>query len=295
MGTRFEFVAVHAQLQQAEESIDAAITEVERLERMISSWDTHSYTSMINANAGRKAIEVPEEMYRLIERSIKVSELTEGAFDISVGPLLDIYTFNGGSSFPPPELIRARKEVVNYNWIKLGEEEDKFYVLLEKPGMRIGFGAIGKGWAANKAKAVMESFGLSGGMVSASGDLICWGNPEESEKWSVAIADPQMKTEAIKWLEVGEASVVTSGDYEKFLMKDGKRYAHIIDPRTGFPVTGVRSVTIVSPDPEIGDALATAIFVMGLEKGLALVESLRGVEMIAYDADGKEWSSGWKE
>jgi len=294
MGSRFEFVAVHDELQQAERSIDAAIEEVQRLERMISSWDPNSFTARVNAMAGKKRVGIPEEMYRLIERSIKVSDLTEGAFDITIGPLLEIYTFNGGSGFPPEKLIDMRKGLVDYRKIELREEDGHFFVLLKEPGMRIGFGAIGKGWAADRAKKLMEGFGLRGGMVSASGDLICWGSPEDGEKWRVGIADPENKERVIKWLELSNAAVVTSGDYEKYLMHANKRFSHIIDPRSGYPTSGIRSVTIITIDAEIGDALATSVFVLGLEEGLRIVEEIDALEMIAYDEDLKEWSTSMK-
>jgi len=153
--------------------------------------------------------------------------------------------------------------------------------------MKIGFGAMGKGYAADKAKAIMQAMeGIEGGLVNAGGDLIAWGNSGPTKSWNIKIADPKDKQKMLAYIKLQNQAVVTSGDYEKFVQFDGIRYAHIIDPRTGYPTTGIKSVTVISRDAEVSDALATAVFVMGKETGLSLMNDIKGVEgLIVTDED----------
>jgi thiamine biosynthesis lipoprotein len=144
--------------------------------------------------------------------------------------------------------------------------------------MKIGFGAIGKGYAANRAKKLMQSMGIENGVVNASGDLISWGNQADGREWSIAISDPKDKHKTIGWLNVSNQAVVTSGNYEKFVEFDCVRYSHIINPRTGMPATGTKSVTIICPDAEIADALATSVFILGENDGIELINKLNGIE-----------------
>ncbi|MCB0579955.1 MAG: FAD:protein FMN transferase [Phaeodactylibacter sp.] len=279
MGSGFELTAIHEDEGVANAAIDAGIAEIRRIERLISSWDENSQTSAINRNAGIQPVAVDEELFQLIQRSLKVSGITDGAFDISFAAIEKLYLFNGSeTTLPPPEEVARSVAKINYRNIIL--DPKKHTVFLREEGMRIGFGAIGKGYAANRAKAVMQAMGIANGLVNASGDLTCWGKQEDGREWGIAIADPDDKMKAIAWLPVGEGAVVTSGDYEKYLMVDGRRYAHIIDPRTGYPTTGIKSVTIVCPDAELADALATSVFVLGKDNGLALINQLRGIECL---------------
>ena len=153
--------------------------------------------------------------------------------------------------------------------------------------MKIGFGAIGKGYAAQKAKEKMFALGIKSGVVNAAGDLIAWGVDIDGKTFRVGIADPKEKGKVLLRLNVKNTSVVTSGDYERFVMFDGVRYAHIIDPRTGYPTTGIKSVTIVSNNPELADALSTSVFVLGVEKGIYLINQLDGVECLIVTDDDK--------
>jgi thiamine biosynthesis lipoprotein len=157
--------------------------------------------------------------------------------------------------------------------------------------MKIGFGAIGKGYAANKALEVMSKMGLTGALVNASGDLITWGKDEDGKDWKIGISNPKEKDKIFSWLSIGETAVVTSGNYEKFVTFNGKRYSHIIDPRTGYPVSGLSSVTIICPNAELADALATSVFVLGKEKGLELINKLNGIECILVTDDQKMLTS----
>ena len=290
MGSRFELVAVHENKEIRENAIRLALAEIKRIESLISSWDPKSETSMVNANAGISATKISEELSDLLGRSIKVSELTNGAFDISFSSLDPIWIFDGRTmSAPDSAQIAETVQHINYKNIILDWNERTIF--LKQKGMKIGFGAIGKGYAANRAKKVMLDHGIKHGLVNAGGDLIAWGRQENGKPWNIGIADPEKENEYIAWLNIEDMSVVTSGNYEKFVIIDGKKYGHIIDPKTGWPVKGILSVTLVSPDAELSDALATSVFVLGIEQGLILVNQLKNVECLIIDDGNKLWTS----
>lgn len=279
MGTRFELVAVSEDKQQANEAIEAGITEIKRIEALISEWQPTSQTSAINRSAGGMPVSVDEELYELIRRSLRISELTGGAFDISWAAADKVWKFDGSmKEMPSPEAVENSIRHIGYQKIQLIPETHS--VFLREQGMKIGFGAIGKGYAANRARDLMRRMGIQSGVVNAAGDLITWGKQADGQPWYIGIADPDDKEKVFSWLTADHTAVVTSGSYEKYAEINGKRYGHIIDPRTGYPVSGLKSVTIICPDAELADALATAVFVLGKEEGLYLVNQLKGVECL---------------
>ena len=282
MGSRFEITVIEEDETVAWNAINAAIEEIERIEALISSWDPNSQTSALNQNAGLKPLKVDSELYQLVSRAKKISILTNGAFDISYASMDKIWKFDGTMNQVPDKIEVAQSvEKIDFNRISLNKELGTVY--LEDAGMKIGFGAIGKGYAANRGRLVMQDLGIKNGIVNAGGDLMAWGTDEYEKPWRVAIADPKDKGQAIGWLNIQNMSVVTSGNYEKFVVIDNEKYSHIIDPRTGYPVKGLKSVTIVCPDAELADALATSVFVMGKTNGLELVNTLADVECIIVD------------
>jgi thiamine biosynthesis lipoprotein len=290
MGSRFEITAVKKDSQIREDAIESAVEEIKRIENLISSWKPTSETSLINTNAGIRPMKISVELFNLIERSIKVSKLTKGAFDISFASINHIWTFDGREmKMPDSAFVRESIKTIDFNKIILNRE--KRTVLLKEEGMKIGFGALGKGYAANRAKLIMQEYDIENGLINAGGDLIAWGNQDNGDPWTIGIADPTKENEFIAWLNVSNMSVVTSGNYEKFVIIDGKRYGHIINPKTGYPVEGIKSVTLLFPDAELSDALATSVFVMGVEGGLQLVNTLKNVECIIVDAKNKLWKS----
>ncbi len=290
MGSRFELVAIADVKSNRNKAIEAAIVEIERIENLISSWKPDSETSQINAQAGIEPVRISIELFNLIERTIKISDLTDGAFDISFNSLNPVWTFDGREmEAPDSTLIMASIGKINYKNILLDRHQQTVY--LKEKGMKIGFGAIGKGYAANMAKRVMVERGIKSGLINAGGDLIAWGNQENGDPWKIGIADPVKEKEYIAWLSVSDMSVVTSGNYEKFVIIEGKKYGHIIDPKTGYPVEGIQSVSLVSPDAELSDALATSVFVLGVRKGLELVNRLKNVECLIVDDQNKIWTS----
>lgn len=287
MGSRFEITAVAETEAQAWNAVEAGIDEIKRIEKLISSWDPNSQTSAINESSGMKAVSVDPELYELIRRALSISEITDGAFDISFAAMERIYSFDKGEHPLPDSLkVALSKEKVDFRKVAMNAKNSS--VFLKEKGMRIGFGAMGKGYAANKAAALMKHMpGIKGGVVNASGDLLAWGQSTTAEGWQVKIADPKEKNKIIAWLSAQDLAVVTSGNYEKYFLSGGQRYAHIIDPRTGYPCTGISSVTIVCPDAELADALATSIFVMGVEDGLELINAMDYVECLIIDDSGK--------
>ncbi|CAM2011250.1 FAD:protein FMN transferase [Acanthopleuribacter pedis] len=285
MGSRFEVTAVHPDRATAAAAVAAAYAEIDRLEAMISSWRDTSETHRINQAAGREPVAVSPELYGLIHRSTKISALTQGIFDITFAGAGRLWDFKAEQpNLPDPLAVRRKLRLVDYRKIKLNPREQS--VFLSEPGMRIGFGAIGKGFAANRAVRVMRAHGISSGVVNAGGDLVAFGTQEDGRPWGVAVADPTAPDRVFAWLRIDNQAVVTSGDYERFIEVDGKRYSHILDPRTGFPVHDLRSVTVICPDGEVADALATAVFIMGRTEGLALVNRLKNVEAFVVTAEG---------
>ena len=290
MGSRFEITVVANDEAEAEKYINLAVSEIGRIEKLISSWDPDSQTSEINRNAGIKAVQVDPELFGLIKRSMKISEITDGAFDITYASMDKIWKFDGSmEKMPSKENIAASVSKVGYENIIL--DEDNSTVFLKSNGMKIGFGAIGKGYAADKAKALLIEKGVKGGIINASGDMNTWGKKPDGKDWMVAITNPMNKEKAFALLPLKQGAVVTSGDYEKFVEFNGTRYSHIINPKTGYPATGIISVSVFAPKAELADALATSVFVMGIEIGLNRINQLPEVECIIIDENGKVFSS----
>ena len=292
MGSRFEFIAVSDDSIKANKSIQAAISEVKRIEKLISSWDPASQTSLINANAGVKPVKVAAELFNLIKRSKKVSLLTNGIFNISYASMDKVWKFDGTmTEFPDSAIIASSVSKINFENIDL--DENNSTVFLKHKGMKIGFGAIGKGYAANRAKKIMISKNIEHGLVNAGGDLKSWGIQSSGKPWQITVTDPKDKLRNLGWLNISDMAVVTSGNYEKFVEFNGKRYSHIINPKTGYPASGTSSVTIVCPDAELADALATATFIMGVKEGMNLINKIKSVECLLVTEDNElQYSSG---
>jgi len=285
MGSRFEITVVAQDSLKAEADIDLAVAEITRIEKLISSWDPNSQTSAINRNAGIKPVPVAQELYDLIKRAKVISELTDGAFDISYASMDALWKFDGSmTKMPDSTSVKTSVKKVGYRNIILDPSDHS--VFLKLPGMKIGFGAIGKGYAADKAKALLMENEVSAGIINASGDMSTWGKQPDGSTWKVAITNPMNKNNAFALLPIEEGAVVTSGNYEKFVTFNGTRYSHIIDPRTGYPSSGIISATVFAPKAELADALATSVFVMGKEAGLDRINQLPNIECILIDDQG---------
>ncbi|MDB4032919.1 FAD:protein FMN transferase [Flavobacteriaceae bacterium] len=283
MGTRFEITLVSTQ-EVANQYLNAAQGEIERIERLISSWDANSQTAEINRQAGIKPVKVAKELYDLIARSIEISKITQGAFDISYAALDPVWFFDGRMKAVPSESERLKfVQNIGFKDLVLNAKEQTVY--LPKKGMKIGFGAIGKGYAADATKKLMKSLGVSSGIINASGDLTSWGKKPDGTDWQVGISNPENPAKVFSWFPVRDAAVATSGNYEKYVTLEGKQYSHIMDPRTGMPVSEIKSVTVFAPNAELADAFATAVFIMGIDTGIDTISQLPGMSCIIVDAE----------
>ncbi len=290
MGSRFDFTVVSDSKSEGQKFISMAIDEISRIEKLISSWDIHSQTSQINRMAGIEPVIVDKELFYLIQRSKKISELTNGLYDISYASLDQIWKFDGSITILPSEDV-LKKSISKINYEDIMLDDKNYSVFLKNEGMKIGFGSIGKGYAADKAKELLIQNGVQSGIINASGDIAAWGYQPNGEEWLIAIKNPFNKNKIFSWLPIENKSIVTSGDYEKFIMIEGERFSHIINPKTGYPVKGLTSVSIIAPTAEIGDALATAVFILGKNDGLKLINSLPEIECLIVDSDGEFYPS----
>jgi thiamine biosynthesis lipoprotein len=290
LGSPFEIMVVAKDTVQGNVYINMAVGEVSRIENEISDWIPTTPISEVSRNAGIKPVKVPIEVFELVERAIKVSQITSGAFDISYASMDKIWKFDGSmKEMPTPEAIKKSVEKIGYKNIILNKKEQTIFLKTE--GMKLGLGGIGQGYIADKIKALLLSKGCSSGLVNVSGDIFAWGRQPDGKPWTVGIVNPMNKNKIIATFPLENSAVETSGSYEKFVVFDGKRYSHIIDPRTGYPAMGVVSVSVFAKQTEIADALATGIFVLGVDVGLDLVNQLKGIECIIVDDKGKVFAS----
>ncbi|MBT8273096.1 MAG: FAD:protein FMN transferase [Bacteroidia bacterium] len=290
MGSNFELCVVHHDPKEAELVLGQGIEEIGRIEALLTEYSSTSFTYQINENSGIRPIEVPQEVFQLIERSKQISRLTEGHFDISVGPLKKIYRFKKTEfQFPSKKEIREALSKTGYTYITTNPEEQS--VFLNKPNMHISFAAIGKGYAADAVKKLWLESGVENAYINASGDLTAFGTNEKNSPWKIGIANPDRQEEILFYVPLNEASVATSGDYEQHFICDGKRYSHNINPKTGLPLSGIKSVSVFSPSAELSDALATAVYAMGRQKGILFVDQLPKTHVIIIDENNDVYFS----
>lgn len=287
MGNIFEITVFSESMKYGNHCIDDAIREIRRIENLLTTFKDNSQTGLINRNAGISPVRVDKEVFDLIERSIRISHITQGAFDLSYGSL-DKRFWNFDLSMkrlPDREAATSSVRLINYRNIILDKHQQTVY--LKEKGMRIGFGGIGKGYAAERAKAVLKSKGITSGIVNASGDLTTWGALPDGKPYTIGIANPTESDHPLAYLDISEMAVATSGNYEKYVTVDGKRYSHTIDPKTGFPVSGIKSVTIICSNAEIADAMTTPVMVMGVNAGLHMIDQLKEIACVVIDDNDK--------
>ncbi len=293
MGNRFEISVVAGEEDEgwANNCIDSAISEIQRIERLLTTFDDSSQTNRINQYAGLAPVSVDKEVFELIERSIRISEITQGAFDITYGSIdKSLWNFDKKMKALPGEAV-ARKLVRLIDYRKVVLDHQNCTVLLKKCGMRIGFGGIGKGYAAERAKRLLQQNGVESGIVNAAGDLTTWGFQPNGDPWTIGIVSPDKSNQPFSYLNITGLAVATSGNYEKFVLINGKKYSHTIDPRTGLPVHGIKSVTIISPNAEIADAMATPVMIMGVKVGMDLINQMKGMGCIIIDEQDNIYTS----
>lgn len=291
MGNQFEFTLIAQNTSIAEELFTIAIDEIKRIEALLTTFSENSITYKINENAGIKAIKVPTEVFQLIKRSQFISKITQGAFDLSYGSIDKRFWNFDLNMTSLPDVETAKKSVALINYENIILDEGKQTVFLKNKGMRIGFGGIGKGYAAEMAKKKLTENNVESGIVNASGDLSAWGFQENGEAWTIGVADPNQRKSIFSTFKITNKAVATSGNYEKFVIINNKKYSHTIDPKTGFPISGIKSVTILADNAEIADALATPVTVMGIEIGLDFINQLKTIGCIIIDDHDKTYFS----
>ncbi len=291
MGNNFTLTVVDDDEVAAQQHIGAAVAEISRIEQLLTTFKPDSQTNQINANAGIAPVVVDREVFELIERSIAISGLTQGAFDLTYGSIdKSLWNFDKSmTALPSAATALEMVHLINYKNILLDKTNNS--VFLKEKGMRIGFGGIGKGYAAERARKILLDRRVTSGIINASGDLTTWGNQPNGNPWTIGIANPDYPQKAFSYIDISNKAVATSGNYEKFVMIGGKKYSHTIDPKTGLPISGIKSVTVISNNAEFADAMATPIAVMGIQAGLYLIDQIPNLYCIIIDDHNKIYTS----
>jgi thiamine biosynthesis lipoprotein len=284
MGTPITFVAYAADADRAAAAFEDAFREISRLEGLFTTWKEDSDVSRINAAAGKSAVHVAPDTIDILLRAKDACALTKGKFDVTFGVLSGLWRFDHDQDdrIPPKEEIAKRLPLIDCAKVRVDRASGT--VLLEREGMRIHLGGIGKGYAVDRAVALLRKAGLLDFMIQAGGDLFASGRRGD-RPWRVGIRDPRGPTSsAFAVAEIADATFSTSGDYERSFLKDGRRYHHIIDPATGEPATESRSVTIVAPDATTAEGLSKGVFILGVKEGFRIIDALDGVGAVVVDA-----------
>lgn len=286
MGGRFDITIVAKDSLSAEQNIDEVIAEITRIEYLISDWKPTSQISEVNQNAGIRPVKVDREVFELTQRALHFSEITNGGFDISFAAMDRIWKFDGSmTEMPSAEAIKKSVQKVGHKNIVLDSIQSTIFLQLE--GMKIGFGALGEGYATDKCRAMMKAKGIKSGIINASGDMSTWGKQPNEKDWNIGITNPFDTDKLIAVVPINDGAVTTSGSYEKFVVLDGKRYSHIINPATGYPATGLCSVTVFGPNAETANGLSTSLMVLGKTAGLNLLNQFRDYSCIMITDNGK--------
>lgn len=285
MDTLVTITVVTNSARDADKAIESALSVIENFGNKINFFSDKSELSSINRNAGIKAVRVSPDTLGVIERAVFISEKSGGAFDPTIGPEIKLWDFHKKIR-PTDAEIRKNLPLVNYRDIIV--DHDKSTVLLRKKGMVMDLGGIAKGYAADLALADLKRTGIVAGIVAAAGDIRAFGIKPDGKPWSIGIRNPRQKSDAdelIARARLTNKAVSTSGDYERYFMEDGRRYHHLLDPKTGYPAGLCRSVTVISNSGIFADGFSTAVFVSGPDKGMQLAEEA-GVDAIIIDRDG---------
>ena len=286
--------AIHVELWQenevaAAEDIDLVLNEMRRIDALMSPYKPDSEVSLINRLATKHPVTISPELFDLIQRSFTFSKLSHGAFDISFASVGYMYDYRN-KRLPSKQEIKSKLSAINYKHIKL--DPLKHTIFFTRAGMRIDLGGIAKGYAVDNAISILQQHGIKQAMVSAGGDTRIIGD-KEGRPWMVGIRDPRNKTKSAVLLPLSQTAISTSGDYERYFIKDGVRHHHIISPKTGDSVHELRSVSILTKESTTADALSTTVFILGLKEGMKLIASLPNTEAIIIDNKGKiNYSNG---
>ena len=294
MGTLVKITAVARSEAVAQAAATAGFAEIRRLEELLSTWIPTSELSRVNAAAGVLPVHVSLETLTVVQRAIQVAEMTDGGFNIAIGPVIEAWSVTEGQRIPTEAELDALRPLVDLQAVRADVQAQTIY--LEKIGMRIDVGGIGKGYAADQALDALRRAGAVAGVVALSGDIKTFGRLPGGKMFPVGIQHPRQDGAVLAWIDLQDEAISTAGDYERFFERDGVRYHHILDPRTLQPARSCQSVTVIAREGVWADGLDTGIFVMGPERGMELVEQLPDVEAIIVDQDGHLLvSSGLKQ
>jgi FAD:protein FMN transferase len=284
MGTVVKITAVARSESMAQTAATAGFAEIHRLEELLSTWIPTSELSRVNASAGVMPVSVSPETMTVVQGAIQVSEMTDGGFNITIGPVVDAWNVIENQRIPTEPELKTLRPLLDLKALHADVREQTIF--LEKTGMRIDVGGIGKGYAADQAVMAMKKAGALAGVVALSGDIKTFGQLPGGRKFPVGIQHPRKEGEVLVFIDLEDEAISTAGDYERFFERDGVRYHHILDPKTLQPARSCQAVTVIAREGIWADGLDTGIFVMGVESGMRLVEALPGVEAIIVDHEG---------
>ena len=295
MGTLVFLTAVASDDQLAHDAIEKGFAEIHRLEEILSTWIPESELSRVNTAAGNTPVKVSPETIEVLEHSLAMARLTDGGFNVAIGPAVEAWNVSREGRIPSQESLDAARSLMDLSEVHVNKEAGTVY--LARSGMRVDVGGIGKGYAADSAARVMQEAGAAAGVVAISGDIKTFGRLPDGQRFVFGIQHPRQENGiTLGRLELEDEAVSTAGDYQRYFLKNGIRYHHILDPRTLRPARLAQSVTIVARSGVLADGLDTGIFVMGPEQGMALIERLPGVEGVIVGADGSvSTSSGLQD
>ena len=293
MGTLFDITVSHPDVEEARKATDKAFDEIQRIEWLTSNFSSKSEITKINQNAGKLAYPVSKELYILLQKSIQYSQLANGTFDITIGAIQDLWKFeNEIGTVPATETIIRLLPLVDFRNILL---EENHHARLKIEGMKLDLGAVAKGYAVDRGIDVLKKYNIDNAILNGGGDLKSIGEKSPGVLWKIGVRHPRKPSDVIASLDGKNNAIATSGDYQKYFVKDGIRYHHILNPVTGMQAQGLQSVTIIAKEAMFADAMATAVFVMGAEQGMKFIKSQSQLEGVIITADGKKIvSSGLK-
>ena len=286
MGVQVEMTLRSSDIALASEAAEDAFREMKRLDNKLSNWKEESEISKINKASPTEWIPVSDEMFEVLSEGLKLSESTNGAFDMTVGKLLRLWNFYSGEPSLPPE--EKQKEAMQYVGYKLVElDREKKMLRFRKNGVEIDLGGIAKGYILRKGHKLLRKEGIASGLINGAGDIYVWGKKPDKSLWNIAVHDPMNPDIPLTILPVTDEAIFTSGDYERKFKKEGKVFHHIFDPRTGTSATGCHGVTIITENIEGSNGLSSSVFILGPEQGKAFIDKLQDTEAIIFSSDGK--------
>jgi thiamine biosynthesis lipoprotein len=292
MGTTVEITVTAPDRDAGRAAIAKGFAEVERLEQVFSSYRADSELAAVNARAGQGPTPASADFVRLLGRSLAVAERSGGAFNPLMGPVIKLWGIPENPRVPSAAELEALKPLVDLEGVAV--DPAAATVTLAHPGMALGFGGIAKGYTADRVAALLEGAGIRAGIVAVAGDVRVFGTRPDGDPWRIGVRRPRDGEGPLATVAMTGGAVSTSGDYERYFEVDGRRYHHILDPRTLRPARDAVSVTVLAPDGTLADGLATALFVMGVRDGRALAEGMQGVEALFVAPDGAVTATaGW--